>query len=46
MLLLVVVVVLWRRSPAAAELFKARLDAAGRTCTVRPPPFVPVPVNG
>ena len=34
------------RSPGAAERFKARLEAAGRTCTVRPPPFVPVTVAG
>ena len=35
-------VVVHARSPGAAELLKARLEAAGRRCTVRPPPFVPV----
>ena len=39
-------VVVHTRSPDAAERFKARLEAAGRTCTVRPPPFVPVVLNG
>lgn len=39
-------VVVHTRSPAAAERFKARLEAAGRACTVCPPPFVPVLVNG
>ena len=39
-------VVVHTRSAAAAERFKARLASAGRACTVRPPPFVPVIVNG
>lgn len=39
-------VVVHTRSPDAAERFKARLEAVGRTCTVHPPPFVPVAVNG
>ena len=39
-------VVVHARSPAPAERFKARLKAAGRTCTVRPPPFVPALLNG
>lgn len=30
----------------ATERFKARLEAAGRMCTVRPSPFIPVLVNG
>ena len=39
-------VVVHTRSPGAAARFKARLEAAGRTCTVRPPPFVPVLAKG
>ena len=39
-------VVVHARAPAPAERFKARLEAAGRTSTVCPPPFVPVLVNG
>ena len=34
------------RSPRAAERFKARLEFAGGACTVRPPPFVQVSLNG
>ena len=39
-------VVVHARSSAAAERLKARLESAGRACTVRPPPFVPALVNG
>ena len=39
-------VVVHARSPTAAERLQARLEAAGRPCTVRPAPFFPVFANG
>ena len=39
-------VVVHTRSPAAAERLKARLEAEGRPCTVRPAAFVPALANG